>query len=123
MCAGQGVLWPDPKKDHPLTSGPPSGLEIKRVLFVCIENSNRSRIAKAFAHIHGQSKIKAYRAGSDPSGKINLSAIQSMAELGYNLSSHRSQSRDDIPPFEFATVVTMSCGDSYSAVIANKQEN
>ena len=106
-----------------MTSAPPSGLEIKRVLFVCTENSNRSQIAEAFAHIHGQSKIKTYSAGSHPSGKINPTAIQSMAELGHNLSSHRSQSLDEIPPFEFAMVVTMGCGDSCPEVIANQRES
>ena len=64
--------------------------ESKRVLFVCIENSNRSQIAEAFARIHGGEKIQAYSAGSRPSGKINPKAIESMREPGYDLGAHQS---------------------------------
>ncbi|MCY3758221.1 MAG: hypothetical protein OXG96_10920, partial [Acidobacteria bacterium] len=48
------MLRPDPKGDRLLTSLPPAGSDVKRVLFVCIENSNRSQMAEAFARIHGQ---------------------------------------------------------------------
>ena len=51
-----------------------------RILFVCVENSNRSQIAEAFARIHGGSDVEAYSAGSRPSGKINPRAIESMNE-------------------------------------------
>ena len=46
-----------------------------------------------------------------------------MAELGYDLSSHRSQSLDEIPPIEFAAVVTMGCGDSCPALAARQRED
>ncbi len=62
----------------------------KRVLFVCVENSCRSQIAEAFAQMHGANKVKAYSAGSRPSGQINPNAIISMKELGYFLCCHSS---------------------------------
>jgi protein-tyrosine-phosphatase len=40
----------------------------KNILFVCIENSNRSQMAQAFARIYGSDKVEAYSAGSNPSG-------------------------------------------------------
>ena len=49
----------------------PSDLSPKRVLFVCVENSNRSQLAEAFARIHGGGQVEAYSAGSKPSGVIN----------------------------------------------------
>ena len=61
---------------------------MKRVLFVCIENSNRSQMAEAFARIHGGNKVEAASAGSKPSGQINPKAMRFMAELGYDLSGH-----------------------------------
>ena len=61
---------------------PTSELPIKRLLFVCVENSNRSQMAEAFARIHGGERIEAYSAGSRPSGKINSKAIESMKEIG-----------------------------------------
>ena len=59
-----------------------AGFRLKRLLFVCVENSNRSQMAEAFARIHGGDKIEAYSAGSRPSGKINPKAIAAMKEIG-----------------------------------------
>ena len=83
-----------------------------RFLFVCIENSNRSQMAEAFARIHGGAGVEAWSAGSKPSGQINPKAIASMRELGYDLASHASKSLDEVPPGEFDAVVTMGCGDA-----------
>ena len=38
-----------------------------RLLFVCIENSNRSQMAEAFARMHGGDQVVAASAGSRPS--------------------------------------------------------
>jgi protein-tyrosine-phosphatase len=85
----------------------------KKLLFVCIENSNRSQMAEAFARLIGGEKVEAYSAGSRPSGKINPKAIQSMSDLGYDLSAHSSKSLDEVKqeaPFD--VVITMGCGDA-----------
>lgn len=83
----------------------------KNILFVCIENSNRSQMAQAFAIIHGHEKVNAYSSGSRPSGKINPKAIAAMKELGYDLSTHSSKSLDEIPQVEYEYAITMGCGD------------
>ena len=85
----------------------------KKILFVCIENSNRSQMSQAFATIHGGEIIEAYSAGSNPSGKINQKAVNAMKELGYDLSKHHSKSLQDVKqraPFD--VVVTIGCGDA-----------
>lgn len=84
---------------------------VKRVLFVCVENSNRSQMAEAFARMLGGSDVEAYSAGSRPSGQINPKAIEAMRELGYDLSGQRSKALDELPDVEFDYVVTMGCGD------------
>jgi protein-tyrosine-phosphatase len=95
---------------------------VKRVLFVCIENSNRSQMAEAFARIHGGDDVEAFSAGSRPSGRVNPKAIRFMAELGYDLATHASKSLDDIQgPFD--AVVTMGCGDSCPWVAARLRED
>lgn len=84
-----------------------------KLLFVCIENSNRSQMAQAFAKIHGGDKIESYSAGSKPSGIVNPKAIAAMKELGYDLSTHDSKSIDEVKDFApFDAVVTMGCGDA-----------
>ena len=95
----------------------------KRILFVCVENSNRSQIAEAFAHIHGGEKVEAYSAGSRPSGKINPKAIAAMREIGYDLSSHESKSLSAIPEIEYDFVATMGCGDECTFVRARERED
>jgi arsenate reductase len=94
---------------------------MKKVLFVCVENSNRSQMAEAFAHIHGGKDIEAYSAGSKPSGAINPKAVAAMHELGYNLSLHQSKSLDEIPDVTYDAVVTMGCGDACPWIAAHQR--
>lgn len=85
----------------------------KKILFVCVENSNRSQMSQAFAKMLGGDDVKAYSAGSKPSGRINQKAIVAMKELGYDLKSHRSKSLDQVKEYgPFDAVVTMGCGDA-----------
>ena len=83
----------------------------KRILFVCVENSNRSQMAEAFARLHGADKIEAYSAGSRPSGKVNPRAIEFMREVGCDLTKHQSKALMELPEGEFEVVVGMGCGD------------
>jgi arsenate reductase (thioredoxin) len=85
----------------------------KKLLFVCIENSNRSQMSQAFAKIIGGENVEAYSAGSNPSGIVNPKAIAAMKELGYDLSTHDSKSLKEVEQFApFDAVVTMGCGDA-----------
>ena len=82
----------------------------KRVLFVCVENANRSQMAEAFARMHGGDAVEAMSAGSKPSGVINPKAVRFMAEREYDLSAHGSKSLDEATG-AFDAVITMGCGD------------
>lgn len=117
--------------------------KLLRLLFVCVENSNRSQMAEAFARMHaeefarkddavqkpdavqkhGDVRIEAYSAGSRPSGKINPKAIASMRERDYDLSTHLSKSLDDLPEVAFDAAVTMGCGDACPNVRAGVRED
>ena len=94
----------------------------KRVLFVCVETSNRSQMAEAFARLLGGEAVEAQSAGSRPSGVINPKAVRFMGELGVDLATHRSKSLDDIAG-DFDAVVTMGCGDSCPWVPARVRED
>jgi arsenate reductase len=96
---------------------------MKKILFVCVENSNRSQMAEAFARIHGKGKVEAYSSGSRPSGIINLKAIAAMKELGYDLSTHQSKSLDEIPQLKYDYAITMGCGDECPFVIAAHRDD
>jgi protein-tyrosine-phosphatase len=90
----------------------PDQKPLKKVLFVCIENSNRSQMAQAFARILGGDSVEAFSAGSRPSGVVNPKAIAAMRELGYDLTAHDSKSLDEVPHTGYDAVVTMGCGDA-----------
>jgi len=94
---------------------------MKHILFVCIENSNRSQMAQAFANIYGAGNVQAYSAGSCPSSKINPKAIVAMNELGYDLSTHNSKSLDELPDVQFDYSITMGCGDACPLVRATNR--
>ncbi len=82
-----------------------------RILFVCVENANRSQMAEAFARMHGAGEVEPVSAGSRPAAAVNPRAVAAMRERGYDLSTHRPRSLDDMPPGPYDYVVTMGCGD------------
>ncbi len=94
---------------------------VKRVLFVCVENANRSQMAEAFARILSGKSVETYSAGSHPSGKVNPKAVEAMRELGYDLSVHGSKSLDELPDVAFDFVATMGCGDACPMVRAKQR--
>lgn len=100
-----------------------SSREPLRVLFVCVENSNRSQMAEAFARLHGGDRVLAFSAGSRPSGRVNPKAIDAMRQRGYDLSTHASKSLDALPEGVFDAVVTMGCGDACPHVPARSRHD
>lgn len=96
---------------------------MKKVLFVCVENSSRSQMAEAFGKIHGKGKIEVYSSGSRPSGIINPKAIAAMKELGYDLTQHNSKSLDQIPQIKYDYAITMGCGDECPFIIAEHRDD
>jgi arsenate reductase len=91
-----------------------------KAVFVCVENSNRSQMAEAFARMMG---IEAFSAGSRPSGKVNPKAIAAMLELGYDLATHSSKSLDALHGETFDIAVTMGCGDACPNLKAHRRED
>ena len=96
---------------------------MKKILFVCVENANRSQMAQAFARMYGAGQIEAFSAGSRPSGLINPKAVAAMAELGYNLSTHQSTTLDEVRDVAFDYVVTMGCGDACPFIAARHRRD
>lgn len=89
-----------------------------KVLFVCVENSNRSQMAQAFAKMLGGDSVESYSAGSRPSGRVNPKAVAAMAELGYDLTTHESKGLEPFNGMEIDAAVTMGCGDACPLVHA-----
>ena len=94
---------------------------MKKLLFVCVENSNRSQMAEAFARIHGGPDVEATSAGSRPSGRVNPKAIEAMRELGYDLSTHGSKGLEAFNGEPVEVAITMGCGDECPLVLASRR--
>ncbi len=92
-----------------------------RIIFVCVENSNRSQMAEAFAHIHGGDRVDVFSAGSRPSGQINPKAIATMKEVGYDLTTQQSKGLGEFNGQQFDVAVTMGCGDECPLVLAKQR--
>jgi len=73
--------------------------------------------------MHGGDTVEAFSAGSRPSGVVNPKAIESMRDIGYDLSTHESKSLDDLPNVEWDFVVTMGCGDECPFIRAKRHED
>ena len=94
--------------------------EIKKVLFVCVENSCRSQLAEAISNHLFSSHLKAFSAGSRPSGKVNPKAIASLERIGIEHKG-KSKSVDEIKGSGFDFIVGMGCGDECPNIPGSKR--
>ena len=79
---------------------------IKTVLFICTHNSARSQMAEAFLNALCRDKYEAESAGITPT-QINPYVAKVMAEIGIDLSTHRSKSILEFQGKTFNYVVTV----------------
>jgi arsenate reductase (thioredoxin) len=78
----------------------------KRILFLCTHNSARSQMAEGlFNHLHGD-HYQAFSAGTEP-GTVHPLAVKVMAEIGIDISTHRSKHVRDFVGQEMDLVVTV----------------
>lgn len=88
------------------------------VLFLCVANSARSQMAEGLARKLLGDRVRVQSAGSEPS-RVNPYAVEVMAELGIDLSSHSSKSVQTIAPEAVGTVITL-CAEEVCPVFLGK---
>jgi arsenate reductase len=77
-----------------------------KILFLCTGNSCRSQMAEGWAQYLKADVIEPYSAGIETHG-LNPSAVKVMAEVGVDISSHRSKLVSDLNDIKFDYVVTV----------------
>ena len=77
-----------------------------KVLFLCTENACRSQMAEGLVNHDLAGQVQAFSAGVRPS-RVNPRAIKVMAEIGIDISHHRSKSVDDLAGEQFDLVITV----------------
>lgn len=76
------------------------------VLFICKNNSGRSQMAEGLLKYINGDKCDVYSAGSDPKG-VNPLTIETMAEIGIDISNQTSTHLKEFQGQEFDYVVTL----------------
>ena len=79
---------------------------MKRVLILCTGNSARSQMAEGLLRHFSKGTIEVHSAGTHPS-TVNPLAIQVMAEIGIDISHHRSKSVTECVGQPFDDVITV----------------
>jgi arsenate reductase len=80
------------------------------VLILCTGNSCRSHIAAGFLHAAAGEIVNVQSAGSRPTGFVHPLAIKVMAEVGIDISAHRSKHLKEFLEQPVHTVITV-CGN------------
>ncbi|MEM3421453.1 MAG: arsenate reductase ArsC [Candidatus Hadarchaeum sp.] len=81
---------------------------MKKVLFVCVENSARSQMAEAFFNKMAKS-ARAESAGTKPAAAVNPMAVEVMREVGIDISAAKPKmiTREMLEAAD--RVITMGC--------------
>jgi arsenate reductase len=82
---------------------------VRRFLFVCVENAGRSQMAEAFAKHYGRGKIEAASAGTMPSKEVNPVVIQIMQEIGIDLSKNHPKLLNTQMVQDADVIIVMGC--------------
>ncbi|MBT7951614.1 MAG: arsenate reductase ArsC [Gammaproteobacteria bacterium] len=77
------------------------------VLILCTGNSCRSVIGEALFNHLGEGRIKAWSAGSFPTGTVNPNATSVLGEHGISTLGLSSKSWDELGSIEFDIVITV----------------
>ncbi len=84
---------------------------MKQVLFVCVHNSGRSKMAEAFFNQMAQGRdMSAQSAGTQPGAGVNPTVVEAMREIGIDLSASKPSQLTPEMARSADRVITMGCG-------------
>jgi len=86
--------------------------DIPEVLFVCTHNAGRSQMAAALLARQGAGRVKVTSAGSQPASELNPAVVQTMAEIGLDISAEFPKPLTAGKVQAADVVITMGCGDA-----------
>jgi arsenate reductase (thioredoxin) len=81
------------------------------VLFVCLHNAGRSQMSAALLEREAGDRHVALSAGTTPAKRVHPEVVETMRELGIDLSGARPQLLTRELAEQADVVVTMGCGD------------
>ncbi len=93
------------------------------VLLLCTGNSCRSHMAEGILRAAARGSFNVQSAGSNPAGYVHPIAIQVMAEIGIDISWHRSKPLTEFLNEKIETVITVCDAASQACPIFPGQVN
>jgi protein-tyrosine-phosphatase len=84
---------------------------VPKVVFVCRRNEGRSQLAAALLDHHAKGRVDVRAAGTEPTGRLNPLAVQSLAEVGVSLPEPYPEPPSD-ELIRQADVVVNMCADT-----------
>ena len=82
------------------------------ILFVCVHNAGRSRMAAALLDHHARGRIRVRSAGSMPAESVNPAARDALAEIGLDIGPELPTKLTNDFVRAADVVITMGCGDT-----------
>jgi arsenate reductase len=78
----------------------------KKVLFICTHNAARSQMAEGLLRSLAGDRYEVFSAGTEP-GRVHPYAVRVMAEIGMDISLHRSKNVDEFAGHLLEMVITV----------------
>lgn len=84
------------------------------ILVLCTGNSARSILLESILNTEGDGRVRAYSAGSDPTGKVHPQSLHLLTERGHATDGVRSKSWDEFagPAAPEMDMVITVCGSA-----------
>ena len=85
---------------------------VPEILFVCEQNAGRSQMAAVITNQLAGGRVHVRSAGSAPSGELNPTVVEAIAEIGLDISHEFPKPLTDDVVQAADVVITMGCGDA-----------
>lgn len=83
-----------------------------RVLFLCVHNAGRSQMAAAMLEREAKGAVTVHSAGSAPGETLNPAVVESLQEIGIDISGTTPKRLTEAMGLDADVIVTMGCGDA-----------
>jgi arsenate reductase len=96
---------------------------MKKVLFVCVHNASRSKMAEAFFNRYARGKAVAVSAGTEPGNEVNPVVVAAMKEIGFDISTSLPQALTIVMTQGVYKTFAMGCVDNACPVVIGPKED
>jgi arsenate reductase len=90
------------------------------VLFICVHNAGRSQMAEAFFNKLSEGHHRGISAGSNPASQVNPIVVETMKEVGIDISDKKPKKLSKEMILEAELAITMGCGEDTCPIVPNE---